>query len=125
VNFTLFLYVGCVAVLLFLLYWALRGSRKLTKPEAAPILLEETGRRHVISLPQIRQALARTDDDFLSERGMDALRQRVRRERRQVVLAYLSALRGDFQSLLRMARVLALLSPEVAALEELERIRQT
>jgi len=42
-----------------------------------------------------------------------------------VALAYLSALRGDFQSLLRMARVIAVLSPEVAAVQEFERLRLT
>jgi hypothetical protein len=33
--------------------------------------------------------------------------------------------RGDFHSLLRMARVIAVLSPEVAAVQEFERLRLT
>jgi hypothetical protein len=37
----------------------------------------------------------------------------------------LSAVREDFQSLLRLAKVIAVLSPEVAALQEFERIRLT
>ena len=48
------------------------------------------------------------------------VRRRVRHERRRV--AYLAALRGDFQSLSRMARVIAALSPEVAAVHEFERL---
>jgi hypothetical protein len=49
----------------------------------------------------------------------------VRRERLRVALAYLAAVRGDFQSLLRTAKVFAVLSPEVAAVHELERLRLT
>src|SRR5438093_13703252 len=48
---------------------------------------------------------------------------RLRQARERLGLAYLSALRGDFQSLLRMARVIAVLSPEVAAVQEFERLR--
>ncbi len=49
----------------------------------------------------------------------------MRQERRRVALAYLSALRGDFDTLLEMARVIAVLSPEVAAAQEFERLRLT
>lgn len=49
----------------------------------------------------------------------------MRQERRRVALAYLSALRGDFDTLLGMARVIAALSPEVAAAQEFERLRLT
>jgi hypothetical protein len=42
-----------------------------------------------------------------------------------VALAYLAELRRDFQRLLEMARVIAVLSPEVAAVEEFERLRLT
>jgi len=54
----------------------------------------------------------------------DVLR-RVRRERRHVAVAYLAALREDFQSLLRMARVIAVLSPELDAIREFERLHLT
>ncbi len=49
----------------------------------------------------------------------------MRRERRQVALAYLSALRSELDKLLRTARVIAALSPEVAAGQELERVLLT
>lgn len=49
----------------------------------------------------------------------------MRRERRQVALAYLSALRTDMDKLLRTARILAALSPKVAADQELERVLLT
>jgi hypothetical protein len=49
----------------------------------------------------------------------------VRRERRDVALAYLSALRLEFVELLRMARIIAGLSPEIVPLQEFERLRLT
>ena len=122
-SLTLLLLCGLVTILLVLLVWALRGPG--TKLEAGPGFLEEAGGRHVSFLPQIRQALAKTDEEFLSGRGLNALQRRVRRERRRVALAYLSALRGDFQRLLRMARIIAVLSPEVTALQEFERFGLT
>lgn len=124
-SLALFLLIGFVAILLLLLFWALRGPGTQTKFEVGPGFLEEMGKRHVSFLPQIRQALAKTDDEFLSGRSPRALQRRVRRERRDVAVAYLSALRGDFQRLLRTAKIIALLSPEVAALQEFERFGLT
>jgi hypothetical protein len=49
----------------------------------------------------------------------------VRQERRRAGLAFLSAVREDFLSLLRLAKIIAVLSPEVAALHEFERLRLT
>jgi hypothetical protein len=76
-------------------------------------------------LPQIRQALAPMDFDFLLKSASRDLQRRVRRERLRVALGYLAAVRGDFQSLLRTAKVIAVMSPEVAAVDELERLRLT
>ncbi len=121
-SVALFLLIGLVAILLVLLVWALSGPQTQTKLEAGPGFVEEPGRRHVSFLPQIRQALAKTDDEYLSEKGLRVLRRRVRRERRDVALAYLSAVRGEFQNLMQMARIMAKLSPEVAALQEMERL---
>jgi hypothetical protein len=120
-SLALFLLIGFVAILLILVFWALRGPNKPTKAEAGPNFLQGMDKHHVNYLPQIRQALAKTDDEFLSGSGLGALRRRVRRERRDVALAFLSALREDFQSLLRMA----VLSPELVAVQEFERIRLT
>jgi hypothetical protein len=112
-------------LLLVLFVWSARRSRKRT-PTSAPLgVPDEGGCRHVTYLPQIRQALAKTDYDFLSKKASREVQRRVRRERRIVALAYLAAVRGDFQSLLRMAKVIAVLSPEVAAVHEVERLRLT
>src|SRR5258708_18207781 len=121
-SLTLYFFFGFVAILLLALGWGVRPPRKRRKLEADPRSLEEHGQRHVIYLPQIRQAFATTDYEFLSERASREVQRRVRRERRGVALAYLAALRGDFQSLLRMARVIAALSPEVVAVQEFERL---
>jgi hypothetical protein len=124
-SFTPFLFFGFVAILLLGFVWALKEPRKLWKLEADPRSLEQQGERHVTHLPQIRQALAKADYEFLAEKASRELQRRVRRERLRVAITYLAALRGDFQSLLRMARVIALLSPEVVAVQEFERLRLT
>ena len=122
-SLQLSLFFGLVLVLLLLLAWALRAPRKPKRPGVGPNFLEETGRRHVDFLPQIRQALAHSDYDFLADRGMSSLQRRLRRERKRIVLAYLAAVREDFESLLRMAKIIYVLSPEVAALHKFERLR--
>ena len=124
-NLSLFLFGGLLAILLVALIWALRAPRRLRKSDAPADLLEETGKRHVNFLPQIRQALAETDYLYLSRKAPALLVRRVRRERRRVALAYLSAVREDFHSLLRMAKIIARLSPEVITLHEFERVRLT
>ena len=123
-NLTLILFFGFVVLLLLALEWALRKPRDARNFQTDPHALE-VGERHVDYLPQIRQALAAADYDFLSKRVSRVTLQRVRRDRRGIALAYLAALRGDFRNLLRMASVIAVLSPEVAAAHEFERLRLT
>ena len=117
-------FFGIIAVLVALFAWAARGPGRRRRAPSAE-LLEDSGRRHMSHLLQIRQALAKNDLEFLAGRMPREALRRVRRERCGVALAYLSALRRDFEKLLRMAQAIAALSPEVAAVEELERIRLT
>ncbi len=124
-SLTLFLFFGFVAILLLVLGWSVWEPRKRRSLHADPNSLEQRGQPHTNYLPQIRQALALADYEFLMKRAPGEVQRRVRRERRSVVLAYLAALRGDFQSLLRMARVIAVLSPEVVAVQEFERLQLT
>jgi hypothetical protein len=124
-NLSLFLFGGLLAILLVALLWALRVPMRLREPDPHAALLEETGKRHVNFLPQIRQALAETDTLYLSRKAPALVVRRVRRERRRIALAYLSAVREDFQNLLRMAKIIARLSPEVVTLHEFERVRLT
>jgi hypothetical protein len=48
---------------------------------------------------------------------------RAHRERQRIALLYLENLRADFQRLLRLASVIAVLSPEIGASHEFERLR--
>ena len=124
-SLSFYAFFGLVGILLLLFVWAARknaGPGK-TLPEAR--VLEECGRGHVGHLPQIRQALAEADSLYISEKASAFAVRRVRQERRRVALAYLSAVREDFESLLRMAKIIARLSPEVVALHEFERVRLT
>jgi hypothetical protein len=124
-NLTLVLFFGIVAILLLALGWAVWKPKERRKRPTDPRSLEEGGRRHITYFPQIRQALAGADYDFLSKRASRDVQRRVRRERLNVALSYLAALREDFRSLLRMARAIAVLSPEVAAVHEFEGLRLT
>ena len=120
-----YLFSGLIALLLILFVWSVRSTRRRVPPSTRAEIPDDDGRRHMTYLSQIRQALAATDYEFLSKRASKEMVRRVRRERRSVALDYLAALRRDFQSLLRMARVIAAMSPQVAAVHELERLRLT
>ena len=122
-SFLFALYISLVVLLLLLLGWALRAPRKRRGISVGPATLEETGQCHVTYLPQIRQALAPADFEFLASRASPKLTSRVRKERRRIALTYLSAVQEDFQRLLRLARVIAVLSPEVSTAQEFERLR--
>jgi hypothetical protein len=124
-SLSLILFFGSVAVLLLGLGWALWKPREPKNRERDPRWLEERDQHHTNYLPQIRQALAAADYDFLSKKASRRTQRRVRRERLNVTMAYLGALRGDFGNLLRMARAIAVLSPEVAVAHEFERLRLT
>ncbi len=121
-NFTFFIFFPIVAGLLALLVWTLRNPNKRKALNIEPVSLEQVGRRHPTYLPLIRQALSPSDFAFLTSHGSPGLARRARRERRRIALSYLAELRDDFQRLLRLARVVAALSPEVGAAEELERL---
>lgn len=122
-NFTLILFFPIIAALLAVLTWALRGPKPTSNQKLDLECLEQTGRRHATYLPLIHQALSPMDFGFLASHGSPALLRRARKERRHVALAYLAALHDDFQRLLRLAQVVALLSPDVGAAQEFERAR--
>src|SRR5215475_7335947 len=95
-SFSFLFYSGVMVVLLVLLVWALRSPRKRANASGSDIaLFDDLGRRHAIYLPLIRQALSQGDIVFLASRGSTALTNRVRKDRRRVVLAFMNALHGD------------------------------
>jgi hypothetical protein len=121
---TMFFLFGAVAVLLLLLCWVVRSpERKSSGCSADPASLEESGRRHATYLPVIRQAMASSDFEFLASRAPNRLVRRTHRERQRITMLYLADLRADFEKLLQLARVIAVLSPEVGASHEFERLR--
>lgn len=122
-NISFIVFFPIVAALLILLLWALRSPTKRKGLSVDLASLEQAGRRHATYLPLIRQALSPSDFAFLSSRGSLELARRTSKERRRIALSYLTELREDFQRLLRLARVVAALSPEVGAAQELERLR--
>lgn len=118
-------FFGLIGLLLILFIWSIRAPRRTAPSLAAHGPDDESGRRHTSYLPQIRQALSDADFDFLAKTASREVLRRVRRERRDVALAYLATLREDFQSLMRMARAIAMLSPELDPVREFERIGLT
>lgn len=122
-TLTFYFFLAIVGILIVLFVWSLQSPKRHARSSepSFPIAQDLQG-SPVSHLPQIRRALEPTDFEFASKRiPRGALRQ-MRRERRQVALAYLSALRAELDQLLRTARVIAALSPEVAAGQELERV---
>ena len=117
---------GVIAILLLLLFWALRTPKRDTSVgESTMGSMEEPARPHATYFGVIRQAMSEEDFEFLAARGPLRMVRRTHKERARIAMLYLTDLRADFQRLLRLARVIAVLSPEVAASHEFERLRLT
>lgn len=114
---------GFAFLLLALLAWVLRGPTRVSRTDVAAGLTEFSDGRHVAFLPQIKQALAVQDSAYLASLGMNALADRVRKERRKIALAYLAFLRNDFQKLWRLGRVISSMSPQVGMAQEFRRLQ--
>lgn len=126
-NAFLFVIFAGVGLLLVLLLWLIRPPRRdFTGMVADPLsALEQTGRRHATYFGVIRQAMSPAEFEFLKERGRARLGRRTHRERQRIALLYLLELREDFEGLLHLARVIAVLSPELHVAHEFERLRLT
>jgi len=105
-----------------LLVWAFRGAsdRSGHQLQTRPL---EGNPQHLCNMAQMRQAMNAADLQFVRAKGGTALFSRVRRERREALLLYLFAIRREFQHSLRLARIIAVLSPEVSGSHEYERLR--
>jgi len=105
-----------------LLFWSLRGaSHRKTVDHGFHVF--DSAPRHLRNMAQIRQAMDRADLEYAAEKGGQQLSARIRSERRRVTLLYLAAIRRDFEQSLRVARIVAVLSPEVSGSQEYERLR--
>ena len=104
-----------------LLVWALRGASHRKSHDSALAL--DSAPHHLRNMAQIRQAMDRADLQYVEAKSGRHLAARLRRERKQVTLLYLAAIRRDFEQSLRVARIVAVLSPEVSGSHEYERLR--
>lgn len=110
--------------LLFLLaiaWLAFSGTRR--KTEAVRTGGRERECPHISHFPQIKQALANADFIYLRDQGYPALAKRIRKERRRIALNYLACLRVEFEKLLHLARMVAVMSPHVAVAQEVQGFR--
>ena len=121
-SLTILLFIPFALLLVGLLAWA--GRPVLRKLLSANEVLEAlSGERHSCRLPQILRALQPEDEEFLQERGHGELGTRLRMERKRIALRYLDRLQEEFEVLLEASRLLAVMSPEVIAMQELERFK--
>lgn len=115
-------FILAALLLLALLAYAVRPIHKRElSPDSVFEALSDP--RHSFRLPQILQSLQPSDTQFLEQRGLHLLRQRIRSERKQIALRYLSILETDYETLLEASRILAVMSPEIGALQEWEPLR--
>ncbi|HEV2102504.1 MAG TPA: hypothetical protein VGR58_06970 [Candidatus Acidoferrum sp.] len=119
-NLPLIFLVLFAILLVGLLAWALRPPAQQIRP-ALDVFEALRQSRHASRMSQIFQALQPQDTEFLGRAGQASLMQTIRRERRTIALNYLRQLQEEFAMLLEISRVLAVMSPEVIAMEEMER----
>src|SRR5579863_6677578 len=121
-----FIAAGIFAIFLVgLLVWALHGPRRRRRRAKEGLEVLRSAPQHLCSMGSIRQAFDPADIRYVEEKGGAPLAKQVARERRQVAFLYIAAIRRDFEDLLQLARVVALLSPEVSGVHEYERLRLT
>ncbi|HKM67747.1 MAG TPA: hypothetical protein VJX70_11320 [Candidatus Acidoferrum sp.] len=117
---SLLFFILIALVILALLLWASR-SPKPQFPSGLDAFEALSESRHCSRLPQILRALQPEDTEYLRKDGHAALMHTVRQQRRRIALAYVEQLQNEFETLLEISRVLAVMSPEVIATQEFER----
>lgn len=119
---SLIFFFALAIVFVLLLSWAVRPPRKVLL-SVDDVLNALSEKRHYARLPQILQSLRHEDTDFLHTKGRDEVAARLRRERKHIVLRYLTYLQDEYQLLLEASRILAKVAPEVSPMDEFERFR--
>jgi hypothetical protein len=122
VNYSVAVFAS-IALLLLLAMARLALSGVRRRPDFAPDERPAQECLHISHLRQIKQALAQTDFMYLKEKGYRALAKRIRNERRRIALGYLTCLRSEFEKLLNLARMIAVMSPNVAVAQEVQGLR--
>jgi hypothetical protein len=122
VNYSAAVFASIALLLLLAIAWLVfSGTRR--KAEVARNGRREREWLYISHLPQIKQALANTDFMYLKDQGYPALAKRIRKERRRIALNYLACLRVEFEKLLHLARMVAVMSPNVAVAREIQGLR--
>jgi hypothetical protein len=96
-------------------------------------LPEETGERggermedllalHARHFPQLRQALANLDDDYLRRKASGEIERHLHAERKQIVKGFLTGLAEDFGRLERLMAVVQEISPAEPWMRQFERV---
>jgi hypothetical protein len=116
---------SAIAILASLSVWALRNPDGNPATIRRPPTAEFSEVRNATYLPAIRQALSLEDLEYLRSRIGRVPMNQTLTIRRRVAIAYLHALRDEFWHLLSLAHVAAVLSPEVNARHEIQRLRLT
>jgi hypothetical protein len=119
-SLSIILLILFTLLLVGLLAWALRPPSGPIRP---PLNVFEalSKSRHCLRISYVVQALQPEDTEYLRDTGQVALMQTLRRQRRQIALRYLDQLQEEFQELIEVSRLLAVMSPEVIGMEEMER----
>jgi hypothetical protein len=108
-----FLLVGSLA-------WALRTPERPVRP-AVDVFEALSRPRHCSRVSHVIQALQPQDTEYLRETGELELMQTLRRQRRRIALNYLDQLQAEFEELLEISRVLAVMSPQATGMQEMNR----
>ena len=121
-NLSAAVFASLALLLLLAFAWlALSGTRG--KAEAVRDGRQDGDYPHISHLSQIKQALLNSDFTYLTGQGYPALAKRIQKERRRVALSYLACLRIEFEKLLHLARMVAVMSPNVAVAQEIQSLR--
>jgi hypothetical protein len=124
VSTVFFVLAGVFALGLAISLIAVLGAqRRRTREQALRVL--DSAPQHLSNMGPIRQCLDPADLRYVLQKGGADLAGRLRHERRRVAYLYLDAIRRDFDQLLRIARVVALMSPEISGTDEMQRLRLT
>ena len=121
-NYSVAVFASIGLLLLLGMAWLVFSATR-KRPE---VIRKESGEReciHISKLPQIKQALADADFVYLKNLGYPTLAKRIQKERRRIALSYLACLRVEFEKLLRLARTVAAMSPNLAVAQEVQGLR--
>jgi hypothetical protein len=123
-NLGVLIFFVLVVLLILSLAWVARPAKR-TFHAANEVLEALAVERHYARLPQILQALREEDAEYLRRFGERELVDRVRAERTAIAFRYLDYLEEEFQVLLEASRMLSGMAPELSAVREFDRFKQS